>query len=359
MPRHLLLVGDDVDRQWRHTALRQRADILLAIRLLEEKAKGTASQWAPYIDQLPGAEELAAFHPLAATPADLERFAALPTVQRVREKKAYVKRQFDEMRVASVYEWESFWQAYVTYISRSYGIVIRSQHDGKDVWLPAIAPVSDMGNTASPKSRINTNWVYNKTAEEFQVVTTQEIPAGGEVYESYQISSLKDNAHLAFMFGFMLPDNPLPVEQLGSTACKQMLRSGKHRDNSSVKLAGKKKLAGLLRALVREHCRASGEEQEAHGGEREREGAEDEGLRRQKEGVTAGLHTRNAANGGKGLQARARAEGGSASPDDRDAGGENARGEVSIELARGSQRLPGLQTTFQVGGLISVMASPL
>ena len=353
MPRHLLLVGDDVDRQWRHTPLRQRADILLAIRLLEEKAKGAASQWAPYIDQLPGAEELAAFHPLAATPADLERFAALPTVQRVREKKAYVKRRFDEMRVDRVYEWESFWQAYVTYISRSYGIVIRSQHDGKDVWLPAIAPVSDMGNTVSPKSRINTNWVYNKTAEEFQVVTTQEIPAGGEVYESYQISSLKDNAHLAFMFGFMLPDNPLPVEQLGSTACKRMLGLGKHRDDSSGKLAG------LLRALVREHCRASGEEREAAGGEREREGSEDEGLRRQKEGVMAGLHSSNAGDGDKGLQARARAQGGSERPGDRDAGGANAHRQVSIELVRGSQPLPGLHTTFQVGGLISVMVSPL
>ena len=30
---------------------------------------------------------------------------------------------------------------------------------------------------------------------------------GDELFESYQISSLKDNAHLAFMFGFTLADN--------------------------------------------------------------------------------------------------------------------------------------------------------
>jgi len=50
-----------------------------------------------------------------------------------------------------------------------------------------------------------------------QVITTEAVAAGHELYESYQISSIKDNSFLAYMFGFTLANNRKQVQQLGST----------------------------------------------------------------------------------------------------------------------------------------------
>lgn len=77
VPRALILVGDDVDarKYWPRVAGDRRkprqADLLLAVRMLQERSKGEASKWAPYLSELPSAREYAAFHPLMATQADL------------------------------------------------------------------------------------------------------------------------------------------------------------------------------------------------------------------------------------------------------------------------------------------------
>jgi len=238
VPRALILVGDDVDaHKYRpHAAgVRQKPrqpDLLLAVRMLEERGKGTASKWAPYLSELPSAREYASFHPLMATQADLckcvsgsecvrvlccarglcpavgcvllersafqqrkgrrrarqfhapdagalcvcvracvcacvracvrvglracvrvcvrvcvhvcacmcvcvcvcvrarvcarhtAQFARLPLVKQVREKKEWAKKQFHAWGIDKEYEWEAFWHAYVTYLSRAHGIVI-------------------------------------------------------------------------------------------------------------------------------------------------------------------------------------------------------------------------------------------
>ena len=186
VPRALILVGDDVDaRKYRPSGHGAReSDLMLAVRVLQERAKGEASLWsanssksalqwvctfnfrisarapflsellsgrrfwflsgrrfllsgravflclfvisvrAPFLNELPSAQEYAAFHPLMATQADLSRFARLPIVNRIREKKESVKQQFHALGIDREYEWEAFWHAYVTYISRAHGIVI-------------------------------------------------------------------------------------------------------------------------------------------------------------------------------------------------------------------------------------------
>jgi hypothetical protein len=53
------------------------------------------------------------------------------------------------------------------------------------------------------------------------------------------------------MFGFVLNDNPLPVQQLPSNVCRTMLTTGDPGKSAS-------EIRRLLYALAREHCRASG-----------------------------------------------------------------------------------------------------
>lgn len=131
VPRQLLFVGDDVDQR-KYTpsgsaSLNKHADsdVFLAVRVAEERSKGSASKFWPYLAEMPSMEEYASFHPLAAAAADLEPFAELPTVKRVRETKEKIKKKFHAMGIDKMLEWEEFWHGYVTYISRAYGASLR------------------------------------------------------------------------------------------------------------------------------------------------------------------------------------------------------------------------------------------
>eukprot|EP00277_Geminigera_cryophila_P011093 CAMPEP_0179439408 /NCGR_PEP_ID=MMETSP0799-20121207/23043_1 /TAXON_ID=46947 /ORGANISM="Geminigera cryophila, Strain CCMP2564" /LENGTH=276 /DNA_ID=CAMNT_0021221799 /DNA_START=85 /DNA_END=911 /DNA_ORIENTATION=+ len=257
VPRKMLLVGDDVvDSNYKKAIENKKrySDVLLAVRILEERAKGNTSEWFPYLSELPTYQEYTTFHPMAASQSEIARFQALPTVQRVRAKKEEIKRVFHFLGVDKKWEWEAFWYAYITYISRAYGITIKA-HDGTEMWMAAIGPFADLANTISPQSTINSKWQYSQTLQEFQVITTEAVAAGHELYESYQISSIKDNSFLAYMFGFTLANNRKQVQQLGSTACRKMLHPRQEEATS--------KISQLLYSLAVEHCVATGEVLEA------------------------------------------------------------------------------------------------
>jgi len=127
VPRQLIFVGDDVDQRKyspsgsSSASKKADSDVFLAVRIAEERAKGSASKWWPYLAEMPSMGEYGSFHPLAASAADLEPFADLPTVQRVRETRQRIKKRFHTMGIDKRWEWEEFWHGYVTYISRAYG----------------------------------------------------------------------------------------------------------------------------------------------------------------------------------------------------------------------------------------------
>lgn len=127
VPRQLIFVGDDVDQRnyspsgSSSASKKADSDVFLAVRVAEERAKGSASKWWPYLAEMPSMEEYGSFHPLAAPAADLEPFADLPAVQRVRETRQRIKKRFHTMGIDKRWEWEEFWHGYVTYISRAYG----------------------------------------------------------------------------------------------------------------------------------------------------------------------------------------------------------------------------------------------
>jgi len=247
VPRALFITGEDVDPQEFSIPVRdmqENSDLFLAVRFWQLFSRGRSSQWFPYLRLLPSSDEYARFHPMYADDVVMQACSALPTIQKVRRARRRVERTFKEANLQRRIPWQAFWHSYVTYISRSYGVVMRSRQ-GDMKWQPVSVPVADMGNTAS-QGEINTRWRYDSRSQLFLLESTKAIPAGSELFESYQISSLKDNAHLAYMFGLTLDDNPVKVKRLTPQECLKL-----EEDCLS---AAKSQLSQLLRTLVREHC---------------------------------------------------------------------------------------------------------
>lgn len=260
VPRHLFLCSDDVawpSYQSQSTSLfpSPRSDYLLAIRIWEEEQKGEESRWATFLKELPGAEEFATFHPMMASDALLRPFEALPIVKMINLRKKKAHKWFQVNSLGNRLRWEDFWLGYVRYISRSYGITVKTK-TGKRKWMPVAVPVADLGNTAATQDQVNTRWAYDDEREEFVVTVTMPVAEGQELFESYQISSLKDNSKLAYMFGFTLPGNPTHVEQLSSEVCRSMLQLPEE-------VMGRSRVSSLLYSLAQEHCVASGETEKA------------------------------------------------------------------------------------------------
>ncbi|KAJ1482775.1 hypothetical protein T484DRAFT_1802776 [Baffinella frigidus] len=133
----------------------------------------------------------------------------------VQTRPGWVRERFKALGLDGHFDFVDFWYAYVTYISRAYGITV-----GK-TWVPAVVPLADYGNTAL-RQNINARWAYDEDAQAFKVMSTRAVAAGEEVLESYMVSSQKDNAQVAFMFGFVLPGNPISVKQLTSMECSRL-----------------------------------------------------------------------------------------------------------------------------------------
>mmetsp|Transcript_4142 Transcript_4142/g.15255 ORF Transcript_4142/g.15255 Transcript_4142/m.15255 type:complete len:193 (-) Transcript_4142:1718-2296(-) len=188
--------------------------------------------------------ELSRFHPMYADDVVLQACSVLPTMHKVRRAKRRVEKTYREANIHRTIPWKEFWHSYVTYISRSYGVVLRSRRGGMK-WQPVSVPLADMGNTAL-QGDVNTRWRYDSRSQVFLLESTRAIPAGSELLESYQVSSLKDNAHLAYMFGMTMDGNPVKVKRLTPQECLKL-----EEDCLS---AGKEKLSQLLRTLVSEHC---------------------------------------------------------------------------------------------------------
>ncbi|EKX46574.1 hypothetical protein GUITHDRAFT_107779 [Guillardia theta CCMP2712] len=244
VPRALFISGEDIDPRdlsFPVLELQESSDVLLAVKFWQEFTRGRRSQWFPYLKVLPSAMELSRFHPMYADDVVLQACSVLPTMHKVRRAKRRVEK---------------------TYISRSYGVVLRSRRGGMK-WQPVSVPLADMGNTAL-QGDVNTRWRYDSRSQVFLLESTRAIPAGSELLESYQVSSLKDNAHLAYMYlcslsliGIAKPSSPQlprfgmtmdgnPVKRLTPQECLKL-----EEDCLS---AGKEKLSQLLRTLVSEHC---------------------------------------------------------------------------------------------------------
>eukprot|EP00290_Baffinella_frigidus_P015907 CAMPEP_0180201178 /NCGR_PEP_ID=MMETSP0987-20121128/6611_1 /TAXON_ID=697907 /ORGANISM="non described non described, Strain CCMP2293" /LENGTH=332 /DNA_ID=CAMNT_0022156327 /DNA_START=45 /DNA_END=1040 /DNA_ORIENTATION=+ len=172
VPRKLILTGLDVtwDRTYGAGWLAgpkggkaPESDMLLAVRLSEEFAKGTSSLWAFYLQQLPKSEDYEKFHPLMANRHDLELYKDLPTVKSVENRRRWVRERFKALGLDGHFDFVDFWYAYVTYISRAYGITV-----GK-TWVPAVVPLADYGNTAL-RQNINARWAYDEDAQAFKVM---------------------------------------------------------------------------------------------------------------------------------------------------------------------------------------------
>ncbi|KAL4487539.1 hypothetical protein ABPG72_007059 [Tetrahymena utriculariae] len=167
----------------------------LSTFLLQER-KNNESKWKPYLDILPSDYNQ---FPIFFSEDDLSWLKGSPFQNQVREKKADVKRDYDDIcSVAPEFAentFEDFCWARMTASSRVFGLQINEQK------TDAFVPLADMLNHRRPKQ---TSWQYDDQREGFVIQALEDIPRGEQVYDSY---GRKCNSRFFLNYGFINLDN--------------------------------------------------------------------------------------------------------------------------------------------------------
>ena len=164
--------------------------------LLQERAKGPASPWHPYIAALPTSYSFPIQWP-ADTLALLRGCRALSFIASYRQD--IIADHLTLMFATTSWTLEEFTWARLAVSSRAFGADINDVVD-ELVCVPLIDVINHSVDPAP-----NTRWGMNPATNAFETQSARAIAVGEEVHESY---GDKSNSMLLAYYGFALVDNP-------------------------------------------------------------------------------------------------------------------------------------------------------
>ena len=128
-------------------------------------------------------------------------------------------------------------------------VITTSRAYGTGCGLPseALVPISDLANTRLSANNVNYSW--SKLEESFYMRSNQAISKNTEIYDSYQVTSLKANDRLAYNYGFLFKDNPTRVAPMKKNLCDTI----RQRRNSNTVLL-QENMANLFDSVWKESC---------------------------------------------------------------------------------------------------------
>jgi len=169
----------------------------LAAFLLQEKARGRASQWFPYINILP--KDFANI-PLFFDSAKLSLLQGSIALQKISDRHDSLCAEYHNLRryVDTFKKWsyEDFVWARLVVITRIFGLLI----DGHKT--DGLVPMADMINHKRPRE---TRWTYNESKQGFIISAMQNFSPGDQIFDSY---GRKCNSRFFVNYGFALENNP-------------------------------------------------------------------------------------------------------------------------------------------------------
>lgn len=185
-----------------------------------------ASAWTPYFQQLPSLKQFD-LHPFRSPEEELQRFQALPLAQAVRVGIAEFNATYLALTQRSPtclpnhlrnISHDEYWWARMIIRTRFLAHVRVCNHD-----LAALVPVMDLINHAEPtKTTMAKEWMKhdsNIADKWIELSVEPTLASGDEITFSYSLGS---NTLLAFVWGFMLPNNPESEVPLSLEVCLQI-----------------------------------------------------------------------------------------------------------------------------------------
>jgi hypothetical protein len=180
-------------------------NLVVAIGLAREKAKGETSDLRLALKSFPKAHDFESFHPRFAGPEILEDFKALKFCDTIRQQQVMDKalqqcfigfQQQSSIQSLVGIEWSDVQEAAMQVRTRAYGNAELLPNSS------VVIPLADLLNTA-PSAKWNTRW--SLSADSFQMIATQGIGADVELVESY--CPLCDNRRMLSLWGIYLENN--------------------------------------------------------------------------------------------------------------------------------------------------------
>lgn len=169
----------------------------LAAYLLQERDKGAASFWSPYIDILPKSFDNV---PLFFRERELGWLEGSFTRSKIADRLESLQAEYDALRRAlpefNQWRFEEFVWARLAVITRIFGLVI----DG--LKTDGMVPYADMLNHRLPRE---TRWMFDDSCTGFTITSIPAIQRGEQVFDSY---GRKCNNRFFINYGFTVRDNP-------------------------------------------------------------------------------------------------------------------------------------------------------
>jgi len=230
----------------------------------EERCKiraGGSSFWEPFIRMLPTANDYALHHPWYAEPEVLANFSLLPACQNAKWQLDEIQMLWDsnkeewtrlsrlsQRRGAEAVTFEDFKWALISFVTHAYKL----RWPGSKEPLRCLVPASDMANNNAESG--NLDWQGDLSGEPllFRVKLRQSIRRGEELTEEYR--GPRNNELMFRQYGFLLPQNPVPVQQLSTEKC-EILRGPMTVDPAVSSHPG---ILENFQNLAREHCVEAG-----------------------------------------------------------------------------------------------------
>jgi len=188
----------------------------LACYLLQERAKGADSFWAPYINSLP---RVYSNMPIFFGPELLAHLKGSFTLTKIRERIESLKAEYDMICAAvpalRAFSHAEFVWARLVVITRIFGLVIRG------VKTDGLVAYADMLNHRAARQGQSfqdpdTRWTFDDALNGFTITTLHPIEKGEQVYDSY---GRKCNSRFFVNYGFALDNNEDDNEAVLHVSC--------------------------------------------------------------------------------------------------------------------------------------------
>lgn len=174
---------------------------LIAVYLLEERAKGESSRWKPWLDMLPDSfDTLPMFFP-----PDLmnELKGCTDLLLKLENQRAVMLDGYSELcdiknshKIPLNFTYEEFEWAHLAVGTRVFSLTIKGQKTS------VLAPLADMMNHKDPAGTV---WAYDVNTDCFTLTANSTLHDGQPVFENYGV---KDNKRFFASYGFVIDDNP-------------------------------------------------------------------------------------------------------------------------------------------------------
>lgn len=181
----------------------QSQQTYLACYLLEQRTLGEKSRWHAYMQLFP--QEFPSmpctFDEKAMKELQTSSLIALCTQRKKMIEDDYKLLEKHVSDFTKLYSLQDFYWARMVVLTRVFSITVDSTCLPKRI-TEVLAPIADMLNH---QQKASTEWKYDEKLQSFVVVTTSDITAGEQVFDSY---GRKCNTILANGYGFALEHNP-------------------------------------------------------------------------------------------------------------------------------------------------------